>query len=201
MIASQDRSGWFGASDTAKIMGNWNTKTFQTFWMEKLGLHKNEFTTKEMRAGTEYEHRILESIGVTNWDRQIKMEELLLRVNLDGESDRIHEVKTHKKPVFTVTKPYWQQAQVEMFAAKKPLEIVSYQMTEADYNNYFNPIDPKRIGRWPIQYDPVFIAAYQQRLAYLADCLRKGVWPNDENHVQRCKVREARRRNMVVPKR
>ena len=37
MIHNQDRSGWFGASDTARIMGNWNTQTFARWWGEKLG--------------------------------------------------------------------------------------------------------------------------------------------------------------------
>lgn len=201
MIASQDRSGWFGASDTAKIMGNWNTKTFRMFWMEKLGLHTHTIRTPEMLAGTHYEHRILEALGITEWDRQIKIEELLLRVNLDGESTQIHEVKTHKKPVFAVTKPYWMQAQVEMFAAQKPLEIVSYRMMEEDYTNFFNPIDLSRVGRWPIAYEPAFIEAYKPRLAYLADCLRKGVWPIDGNQFQRRAVRTPRRRIVAVPER
>lgn len=201
MIASQDRSGWFGASDTAKIMGNWNTKTFRMFWMEKLGLHTHTIRTPEMLAGTHYEHRILEALGITEWDRQIKIEELLLRVNLDGESTQIHEVKTHKKPVFAVTKPYWMQAQVEMFAAQKPLEIVSYRMMEEDYTNFFNPIDLSRVGRCPIAYEPAFIEAYKPRLAYLADCLRKGVWPIDGNQFQRCAVRTPRRRIVAVPER
>lgn len=62
----------------------------------------------------------MDSIGVKERDRQIKIRRLRLRVNLDGETDVIHEVKTHRSTVFRVSKANWQQAQVEMFAAKKP---------------------------------------------------------------------------------
>ena len=37
MIHNHDRSGWFGASDTSTIMGNWATETFRKWWLEKLG--------------------------------------------------------------------------------------------------------------------------------------------------------------------
>ena len=52
MIADQDRSGWFGASDTATIMGNWSTKTFRKWWMQKMGLDSSHYTTRAMNAGT-----------------------------------------------------------------------------------------------------------------------------------------------------
>ena len=181
MIHSQDRSGYFGASDTAVIMGSWTTKTFERFWMEKLGLLKNDFSNTAMRAGTAYEHRILDYLGIVQRDRQIILEDFKLRVNLDGETERIHEIKTYKKPSFVVTKPYWQQAQVEMFAAKKPLEIVSYRLTDAEYQNFFLPIDGERIGKHPISYDEQWVECeYKPRLVILADCLRKGVWPHGD---------------------
>ena len=178
MIASQDRSGWFGASDTSKIMGKWNTKTFTEFWQEKLGLLEKTFKTPAMMAGTHYEHRILEAIGVTQTDRQILNEDLLLRVNLDGETeDTIKEVKTHKGD-FKLSKAYWQQAQVEMFAAKKKLDIVSYRMTDEEYRDYFLPIDLERIGITPVEYDEIWITQeYLPKLEYLAARLREGRWP------------------------
>ena len=58
-------------------------------------------------------------------------------------------------------------------------EIVSYGLTEADYRNFFNPIDPDRIKHHPIAYDPSFIEGYLLRLRYLGECLREGVFPND----------------------
>ena len=72
MIHNQDRSGWFGASDTARIMGNWNTQTFARWWGEKLGMFSNDFKTPAMMAGTAYEHRILDAIGIRQRDRQIR---------------------------------------------------------------------------------------------------------------------------------
>ena len=52
MIRDHDRSGWFGASDTATIMGSWGTKTFRRFWLQKLGLNRDHFTNLEMETGT-----------------------------------------------------------------------------------------------------------------------------------------------------
>ena len=185
MIHSQDRSGWFGASDTNRIMGQWHTKTFQTFWAEKLGLTKINLHTVPMQAGTMYEHRILDALGIMARDRQIKIPTLCLRVNLDGEDERIiHEVKTYRKEPFCVSTAYWRQAQVEMYAANKPLEIDAYHLTEEDYKNYICAIDKARITRHFVAYDAEFIKKeYLPRLRYLANCLKKGVWPNDRIEV------------------
>ena len=172
MISSQDRSGWFGASDTATIMGNWDTKTFARFWLEKQGLVQGGYVSHAMVAGTHYEHRILDSLGIKRRDRQIKIRRYRLRVNLDGESGIIHEVKTYGRE-FRVSKAYWQQAQVEMFVAKKPLEIVAYKLLPEDYENFFNDVDLNRITKYPIEYDPSWIESeYLPRLRYLARCLR-----------------------------
>lgn len=222
MIADHDRSGWFGASDTAMIMGNWKTKTFRKWWQQKLGIDQSHFTNTSMLAGTHYEHAILQVIGAAEMDRQILIPELRLRVNLDGNTGcRIHEVKTYKldgssrkgtalqnrgveiatsgleapprndialvqagrgwKP----TKAYMQQVQVQMYAVKQvwggevSAEIVAYGLTEAEYRNFFLEIDPRRILRFPVEYDEGFLQAYLPRLRYLAGCLEKGVWPDE----------------------
>lgn len=188
MIADQDRSGWFGASDTAMIMGNWKTKTFQKWWMQKLGVNNSRFTTRAMNAGTYYEHAILDAIGAPRKDHQILMPGLKLRVNLDGDSTTgdIWEVKTHKaEKLFKVTKAYWQQVQVQMFAKSQVervwprAKIVSYGLTDAEYKNFFLEIDPSRLKEHPIEYDPAFIEQYLIRLTYLRDCLEKGVMPRE----------------------
>ena len=152
-----------------------------------MGLNNDHFTSRAMNAGTYYEHAILEHLGVPRCDHQIILPEILLRVNLDGDDlGKIFEVKTHSaEKVFKVSKGYWQQVQVQSFA-KLTVEkivpqskIVSYALTEDDYRDFFNPIDPKRIGDHPIEYDPKFIESYLRRLEYLCGCLRKGVFPNE----------------------
>lgn len=180
MIRSKDRSGWIGASDTAMVMANWSTPTWHKWWATKLGITSNDFTTTAMLAGTHYERHILDALGIKRRDRQIRIRRLRLRVNLDGESSIIHEVKTYGKDTFKVTKAYWQQAQVEMFAARKPLVINAYRLTEAEYSNFFLPIDPERLSEHPIEYDPAWIKnEYLPRLRILAKALRKGVYPNE----------------------
>ena len=180
MIHSKDRSGWIGASDTAMVMANWSTPTWQKWWATKLGVATNNATTTAMLAGSYYEHPILDALGVEMRDRQIKIRRLRLRVNLDGENEIIHEVKTHGKEIFKVTRAYWMQAQVEMFAAKKQLVINAYRLTEEEYRNFFLPIDKERLSEHPIEYDEAWIKEkYLPRLRILAKCLKKGVFPRE----------------------
>ncbi len=184
MIQSQDRSYYIGCSDTSVVVGKWNTKTFEKWWLEKLGIYKNTIKTDAMLAGTNYEHKILKSLEIVDleMDKQIILEELRLRANLDGNTNTcIYEVKTHNiNKEFKVSKQYWRQAQVEMFASKiHNLKIVSYGLTENDYKNYFNNIDKKRIKLTEISYDKEFIEnEYLPKLKILAECLRKGKYPN-----------------------
>lgn len=189
MIASKDRSGWFGASDTAKIMGSWETESFRKWWAVKLGIREENYTNAAMDAGTAYEHKILDALNVPIRDRQIKIPELRLRVNYDGEdAEMITEVKTHARPVFKVTSAYWQQCQVEMFASghgllrkRKTCRIAAYRIGEAEYLNHYLPIDMERITLHPIEYDPEWVVTrYMPRLRYLAWCLKIGRWPRKE---------------------
>lgn len=186
MIHDHDRSGWFGASDTATIMGRWDTKTFRQFWLQKLGLNHDYYTNLQMETGTAFEHRILEFIGVNRMDRQIKIRGYRLRVNLDGEtSDEISEVKTHKSHTFKVSMAYWMQAQVEMHAARKNLRIVAYNLEPDDYKNWFREIDADRLSYHKIEYDHAWVEnEYLPRIRYLAHCLRKGVFPIDGDYIR-----------------
>lgn len=180
MIRNKDRSGWIGASDTAMVMANWTTPTWHKWWSTKLGIATSNITTTAMLAGTHYEHRILDALGVKKRDRQIKIRRLRLRVNLDGEDSIIHEVKTHKSEVFKVSRSYWMQAQVEMMATGKPLVINAYRLTDAEYENFFLPIDKERLTEHPIEIDTDWLAyAYLPRLKVLAACLKKGVFPRE----------------------
>ena len=185
MIQDQNRSGWFGASDTDIIMGNWKTTTFSRWWAQKLGINTLHFSNPAINAGTYYEHAILEAVGAPRMDHQIILPELKLRVNLDGDGPgRIYEVKTHKldKP-FKVSKAYWQQVLVQMYAKQveegcTPLaHIVAYGLEPEDYRNFFREIDPERLTRHSIEYDAAFIDKYLARMEYLARRLEKGEWP------------------------
>lgn len=188
MITNKDRSGWFGASDTSMIVGNWETASFKKWWLVKLGLAESTLQTKAMKVGNAYEHKILETIPGVEMDKQILIPELHLRVNLDGNTEKtIHEVKTYKRDKFKVSAAYRNQAQVEMYAFLlesgfvPELEIVAYKLTPEDYINYFNPIDPNRLSHIPISYDESFIPdRYLPRLKYLGKCLEEGRMPKYE---------------------
>lgn len=182
MIQSQDRSYYIGCSDTSMVVGNWNTKTFEKWWLEKLGLYKNILKTNAMIAGTNYEHKILDALEIEGLEKDKQIIIGRLRANLDGNTNTcIYEVKTHSiDKEFKVSKQYWRQAQVEMYAAKiYKLFIVSYGLTEQDYINYFNEIDKERIKQSPVEYDKEFIEKeYLPKLKILEECLEKGEFPN-----------------------
>ena len=79
------------------VVGSWNTKTFENWWLIKLGLSQNNFSTEATKAGNNYEHKILQALNIPDleMDKQIIIDRL--RVNLDGNSeDCIYEVNTHK---------------------------------------------------------------------------------------------------------
>ena len=183
MIQSQDRSYYIGASDTSFVVGNWKTKTFEKWWLEKIGIYKNNIKTEAMQTGTNYEYKILDSLEIENLekDKQIIYEELRLRANLDGNTNTcIYEVKTYnEKKEFKVSKQYWRQAQVEMYASNiHNLYIVAYALNENDYKNFFNQIDKNRISYHKIEYDRNFIEKeYLPKLKILSECLKKGVFP------------------------
>jgi len=183
MITSKDRSGWFGASDTSTIVGNYKTKTFKKWWLVKLGLSENDYSNKAMEVGNIFEHKILDTIPGVRKDHQILISELRLRVNFDGDKDNvIYEVKTTKNEA-KISKAYWRQAQVEMYAMKTDkLFIVFYELTERDYKNYFSEIETGRIKFLPVEYDLNFIEnEYLPRLKYLNKCLKDGVMPGSEH--------------------
>lgn len=190
MIADKDRSGYFGASDVTMIMGSWKTESFRKWWLQKIGANNDHFDNKFTLAGTNYEHRILESLGIPSLklDEQIIHENLKLRVNYDGTTeDCTYECKTFRLATagsvqaWRVPKRYWQQVQVQMFAKGiHKGQIVAYGLEEADYDNFLRPIDPSRLRREDIAYDPVWIAAdFLPRLRILAGCLKQGIMPEE----------------------
>lgn len=181
MIRDHDRTGWIGASDTRFVMGNWRTKTWQRWFLEKLGYPRPRLQTVEMAAGSAWEHRILDHIGIKRRDRQIKRRRLRLRVNLDGEErDLVSEVKTYSRETFTLSRDYWQQCQVEYYATKKAVRIVAYCLTEEDLYNYYRDIDNERLHFYPIKIDDRWIKnEYLPRLKVLARCIRERRFPSE----------------------
>ena len=185
MITDHDRSGYFGASDTDKVIGNWKTKTWEKWWMQKLGINTDHFENEYTKAGTNWEHRILDSLHLPDLekDKQIIIEDLKLRVNLDGNTPfRIKEVKTYQwEKGWKKTPPkYINQVEVQMFASNiHEADIVAYGLEPADYKNYLRDLDPRRLQEIPVIYDLKWLeTVYLPKLRILADCLKRGVFPN-----------------------
>lgn len=183
MIASNDRSGYIGASDVQFVIGNWKTKTWENWWMQKLGINTDHFDNRYTVAGTNWEHRILDSLQIPDLekDRQFIIEDLLLRVNLDGNTPfRIKEVKTYQwAKGFKCPQKYRNQTQVQMFGSEIfCADIVAYGLVEEDYDNFLRDIDQQRRQEIPVEYDKKWIeTVYLPKHIILADCLKKGVFP------------------------
>jgi hypothetical protein len=182
MIESKDRSGWFGASDVDKIVGNWNTKTWMDWWLVKIGVARNNIETVAMNAGTHKEHQILEYVSpLIRMDKQILIEDLRLRINLDGNVGKhIYEVKTHSaEKVFKPSKKHIQQVMVQMYGFEsREADVVSYGLTEGDYKNYFLPIDSERLKFHTVTYDERWInEVFLPKISHLAKCLKEGRLP------------------------
>ena len=69
MITDHDRSGWIGASDVGYVIGNWRTKTWEKWWMTKLGLNRKHFENESTKAGTNWEHKILDSLHIDGMEK------------------------------------------------------------------------------------------------------------------------------------
>lgn len=186
MIASKDRSNFIGASDTKFVIGNWKTKTFEKWWLEKIGIHRNKLNNKFINAGTNWEHKILEFIKAEQTDLQVIKGRL--RVNIDGlTKKKIQEVKTYNyERGFILNKDYINQCQVEMFAFNtQDCEIVAYGLANKDYDNYFREVDEVRLSFHEIEYNKEFInKEYLPKFKYLEKCLEKGKFPSEEEFNQ-----------------
>ena len=64
MISDHDRSYYIGASDTQYVVGNWSTYSFERWYLTKVGMDRMSYSNDAMKAGTAYEHRILESLNL-----------------------------------------------------------------------------------------------------------------------------------------
>lgn len=186
MISSQDRSGYIGASDTKYVIGNWKTKSFEKWWLKKIGIDTSNFTNKYMLAGTNYEHKIIDALEIKNIEKDKQFIKGKLRVNLDGNTkDCIYEIKTFQlEKGFEIEnhKDYINQVQVQMYCSGiHKAEIDAYGLIEKDYDNYFNEIDNQRILRFQIKYDENWVnEEYLPNLKILEECLNKGIFPRKE---------------------
>ena len=181
MITDNDRSYWFGASDSYKVMGNQSTESWQKWWRVKQGLEMPEFHGNEYTyAGQMYEHPILEAFDKDIVkDRQLFLEDLRLRVNYDGDKNGvIYEVKTHKiENPFVITPYIYAQCQTQMYVWKEinltpfiNLYVLSYGLSAGE-RQVFAPVDPDRIKVHKVKYDKGHVKRFLKALKPLVERL------------------------------
>lgn len=187
MIQTKDRSGYIGASDTKYVMGNWKTKTFEKWWLKKLGIDTSQYNNKYTLAGTYYEHKIIDALEIENMQKDNQFIKGKLRVNLDGNTDDcIYEIKTYQKNKgFELKnhKDYIEQVQVQMYCSEiYKCKIVAYGLNEKDYDNYFNNINKDEIITFDIPYDKNWVEnEYLPKYKILEECLINGTYPKRES--------------------
>ena len=189
MITNNDRAGWFGASDTSYVVGNYDTQSFADWWGVKTGFISNTYSSWAMKVGNIMEHQIVDHLnrlnrqgyGIKKGVNPVYRSHLRLRANYDGITRKeLVEIKTSCKEFSKVPLNYWRQCQVLMYATKrKKCVLWLYVLDVFDYQNpYFANIDQDRLKRFDIDYDAEFIKnEYLPRVTYLANCLRKGLFP------------------------
>lgn len=173
-------------------MGNWKTKSFEKFWRQKLGISRERFENEYTKAGTNWEHKILDSLGIPDLtkDKQILLPDILLRVNLDGNTPgRIYECKTYKIGSNSASvrqleqgicpPGYRNQVQVQMYASKiYGADVVAYGLVPEDYQNYLRAVDPGRRKLIPVSYDPNWIErVYLPKHMVLCEALKRRAFP------------------------
>ena len=183
MIQTKDRSEYIGASDTKYVIGNWETKTFEKWWLKKLGIDTSSYDNKFTLAGTHFEHKIIDALEIENIQKDKQFIKGRLRVNLDANTDEcIYEIKTYQLyKGFDIKKhhDYINQVQVQMYCSGiHKAKIVAYGLEEKDYDNYFNNIEKKRILVFNIKYNQKWIKdEYLPNFKILEECLVKGKYP------------------------
>lgn len=197
--STNSRVGTIGASDTRFVMMNFDTKTFQNWWMEKIGIKEHqEFRNIYADTGTMLEaavidtYRKMRGLELKNGEEPfISKRYNQLVVNLDAYNDTKNiEIKCVKYDKafnwqFKMDVNYYQQVQVQMFATNlRDTTIVAYGLKSEDYDfdNLVNPkIDKDRIFEFDIDYDFEWIEQkYEPRLKYLCKCLDEGLIPREE---------------------
>lgn len=191
MIKTKDRSYYFGASDTKYIVGNWDTKTFKKWWLEKLGIANEKYDNKYTLAGTNYEHKIIDALNIPMIEKDNQFIKDRIRVNLDANTkEKIYEIKTYNfEKGFDIKKhkDYIYQVQVQMYVSKiHKAEIDAYGLLENDYINFFNDIDLKRLSKYEIEYNEEWLKReYIAKVNYLTECLIKQKFPNKEEFIKK----------------
>ena len=198
MIADKDRSGYFGASDTHFIMGSFETETFKDFWKVKKGEIEMNIDNIYVKTGNVYEKPILNQLEKDldielEYDKQVIVEDLRLRVNLDSNTkDTIYECKTFKNLIFgKIPVAYEQQVIVQMFATGlRKAYIIGYKLEEEDYESAIVdktalPIDAYRLSSHKIEYKEWWIEnEYLPRLKYLVNCLNNDIQPTNNGYLE-----------------
>lgn len=191
MIKTKDRSYYFGASDTKYIVGNWDTKTFKKWWLEKLGIANEKYDNKYTLAGTNYEHKIIDALNIPMIEKDNQFIKDRIRVNLDANTkEKIYEIKTYNfEKGFDIKnhKDYIYQVQVQMYVSKiHKAEIDAYGLLENDYINFFNDIDLKRLSKYEIEYNEEWLKKeYMAKVNYLTECLIKQKFPDKEEFIKK----------------
>lgn len=187
MIKTKDRSNYIGASDTKYVIGNWNTKSFDKWWLQKIGIDTSHYENKYTLAGTNFEYKIIDSLGIEDIEKDKQFIEGRLRVNLDANTnDCIYEIKTFQLDKgFEIEKhkDYIYQVQVQMYCSKiHKAKIIAYGLKEKDYDNYFNKIEKERIYTFDIEYDKNWVEkVYLPKYKILEESLIKGIFPKKED--------------------
>lgn len=197
MINERNIQGYIGGSDSVRVHGSWETKTFVSFWRERLSgfRESNPFDTIHTAAGNIMESEILSAVGIDKkfWSVEFPAKETMAGCNTDAFDGRLHETKTVLSEEgmrwvigYSIPATYMYQVMHNLFVTKAE-EVLLHVclMTPQEKINPFSienvreRVHTFRFHKSYFDKTKVTMAMYGAFMEHLTDCYRRGVFPRD----------------------
>lgn len=201
MIHEFDRSGYFGASDSKYIFATSHTSKSWLEWFDvKCGLKENSFKGNiHTKAGNTWEHSILKAYNPNiNFDRQIIIEDLRLRVNLDGDSiaeGMPKTVKAEGTPKYPIT----EIVEVKTYQYGKGFDLSTGYFHQCQLQRYaWEHSDLPELDRHILIAYGLYPDEYYSE--YSEEDIEKGNLPIDMKRLSIYEIKRARTKQRQIPK-
>jgi len=196
MISERNTLGYIGGSDANKLFGSFETKTFKSWWSERLtGLKLNEFSTLDTAVGNIMESLILDEVGISGNFRSIfvKKEGTIAGINTDAlDNECYHEVKTGGPGMVmdwlsgkAISVAYRRQVMHGLYVTERNLgKIHVLAMTKEDKKNPFLMDVRGKVKTFEFRAEDFEMDDYHRRVMYLTKCFSEKLEPTDSDFQQ-----------------
>ena len=193
MIDVRNRQGYIGGSDAVRVHGSYETKTFKSWWAERLtGISTSDFSTYHTSAGNIMEAEVLQCLKIPEsaWSLSFKKEGTIAGVNTDAYyNGEVHEIKTVLSDIAykwimggAISSAYMYQLKHAMYVtdAKKSHLHICVMSDDEKRNPFQIESVEERIFTFSFDRDEAATIEYGKIMNYLTACYNAGVYPSDE---------------------